>query len=341
MPSVTMRDVARRAGVSIKTVSNVVNGYPYIRDATRARVLEAIDELGYQMNLTARSLRASRTGIIALAVPEVSLPYFAELSEAVIRIAHENDLTVMVEQTGGKRERELTVLSSARGHLVDGVIFSPLALGPEDADSLRVPFPMVLLGERIFHGPVDHVTMENVVAARAAVEHLIATGRRRVAIIGTHAGEVVGTAALRHEGYLQALRAAGLKVSPRLAADASPWHRSTGAEAMVRLLNSGARFDAVFGLNDTLALGALRVLLRHGVRVPDDVAVIGFDDIEESRYCTPTLSTIDPGREQIARTAVEVLVERMGGAAAGSDHREVFAHFTLEARESTLGVAVA
>nr|WP_205740528.1 LacI family DNA-binding transcriptional regulator [Haloactinopolyspora alba] len=334
---VTMRDVAKRAGVSVKTVSNVVNGYPYIRDHTRAKVVEAIDELGYRMNLTARNLRAGRSGIITLAVPELGLPYFAELSEAVIRIARENGLTVLVEQTGADRERELTVLSGLRGHLVDGVIFSPLAMGPDDAEHLNVSFPMVLLGERIFHGPVDHVTIDNVAGARAVVQHLTATGRRRIAVIGTHSGELMGTAALRYQGYLQALRDAGIDETPELVADAGAWHRSTGAEAMVRLLNSGVRFDAVFAMNDTLALGALRVLLRHGIRVPDDVAVVGFDDIEEARYSTPTLTTVDPGREQIARTAVELLVRRMSTDDDADAHREIFAHFTLQPRESTVG----
>ena len=162
----TMRDVAQRAGVSAKTVSNVLSGYPYIKEATRAKVLSAIDELGYQMNISARNLRAGRTGIIALAVPELSLPYFAQLSDAVIETAATKGWTVVVEQTGGVRERELDVLSGARRHLVDGLIFSPLALGPDDAGHLRVDFPLVLLGERILHGPADHVSMSNVQAAR-------------------------------------------------------------------------------------------------------------------------------------------------------------------------------
>jgi DNA-binding LacI/PurR family transcriptional regulator len=332
-----MRDVAQRAGVSVKTVSNVVNGYPYIRESTRTRVIEAIDELGYQMNISARSLRASRTGIIALAVPEVSLPYFAELSEAVIRIARENNLTVMVEQTGGERERELTLLTSARGHLVDGVIFSPLALGTDDADRLNVPFPMVLLGERIFRGPVDHVSIDNVAASREIVRHLIAIGRRRIALIGMLPGERVGTAALRIQGYREALLEAGLTPSPDLLLPAGPWHRSAGARAMNHLLESGVEFDAVFGLNDTLALGALRALISRGVRVPDDVAVAGFDDIEETRFSSPTLTTIDPGREEIARTAVELLVARMAGRDDAPDPQEIFAKYALHIRESTAG----
>lgn len=334
--AVTMRDVAKHAGVSPKTVSNVLSGFPHIRETTRQRVLASVEELGYQLNLSARNFRSGRTGIIGLAVPELSLPYFAELADAVISAAEEHGLTVMIEQTGARRERELTVLSTERGQLVDGLLFSPLALGPADADRLRTTTPLVLLGERIFRGPVDHVAIDNVAGTQAAVEHLIAAGRRRIAVLGTHPGEQAGTAAIRYGAYLEAMAAAGVRPVKKLAMKVGPWHRSTGAEAMEQLLASGNRFDAVIGLNDTLALGAIRVLTRHGVRIPDDVAVAGFDDIDEARYSTPTLTTVDPSRTEIARLAVELLVQRMGGDQ--TEWREITAPYALRIRESTTGI---
>ena len=330
-----MRDVALHAGVSPKTVSNVMNGYPYIREATRLKVLASIDALGYQMNISARNLKSGRTGIIGLAVPELSLPYFAELADAVIDAAEERGLTVMIEQTGADRERELTALARPRGHLVDGLLFSPLGLGPDDVEHLHTATPMVLLGERIFHGPVDHVMIDNVTGTRAAVQHLLELGRRRIAVIGTHPGELVGTAAIRYGAYVSALEDAGVRPVEKLAVTAGKWHRSTGAAAMEGLLASGAKFDAVLALNDTLALGAMRVLTKHGIRIPDDVAVAGFDDIDEASYSTPTLTTVDPGRAQIATTAVELLVARMNGDT--SDHREIVAPYELHPRESTTG----
>jgi DNA-binding LacI/PurR family transcriptional regulator len=335
--AVTMRDVARRAGVSPKTVSNVMNGYPYIREETRTRVLAAIDALGYQMNISARNLKSGRTGIIGLAVPELSLPYFGQLADEVIVAADEHGLTVMIEQTGADRDRELTVLSRPRGHLVDGLLYSPLGLGQEDIGQLTTSTPMVLLGERIFHSPVDHVMIDNVPGTKAAVEHLLALGRRRIAVLGVHPGEKVGTAAIRYGAYADALTEHGLPVPAELAFPAGRWHRSTGAEATERLLASGLEFDAVLGLNDTLAMGALRVLSQHGIRVPDDVAVAGFDNIDEASYSTPSLTTVDPGRSQIARTAVDLLVRRMAGD--DSEHREIVAPYELHTRESTLGVS--
>jgi DNA-binding LacI/PurR family transcriptional regulator len=330
-----MRDVAQQAGVSPKTVSNVMNGYPYIREETRTKVLAAIDALGYQMNISARNLKSGRTGIIGLAVPELSLPYFGELADAVIEAAEQHGLTVMIEQTGADRERELTVINRPRGHLVDGLLYSPLGLGQEDIGHLNTSAPMVLLGERIFHSPVDHVMIDNVAGTKAAVEHLLELGRRRIAVLGTHPGEKVGTAAIRYDAYAEALTDHGVPVPEELAFNAGKWHRSTGAEATQALLASGRKFDAVLALNDTLALGAIRTLTKHGLRIPDDVAVAGFDNIDEAQYSTPTLTTVDPGRTQIARTAVDLLVRRMTGD--DSEHEEIVAPYKLHTRESTLG----
>lgn len=335
---VTMHDVAKLAGVSIKTVSNVINGYPYIRPETKQRVESAIETLDYKLNISARNLRQGRTGMIGLAVPELSLPYFAELADSVIRAAEKHGITVLIEQTSATRALELEVLSGRRRHLTDGLIFSPLALGQQDTEAFDVDFPMVLLGERVFGGPADHVTMSNVAAARAATEHLIALGRRRIAVVGAHAGEDVGSAALRLRGYQEALEAAGIAFDPTLVGEAGLWHRSTGAETMRALLDSGVEIDAVFGLNDALALGALHVLHARRIRVPEDIAVIGFDDIDDSAYSSPTLSTVSPGREQIARTAVELLLARIADRSPNRPYEQVVADFRVVVRESTAGV---
>jgi DNA-binding LacI/PurR family transcriptional regulator len=331
----TLHDVARLAGVSIKTVSNVINDYPHIRPTTREKVEAAIAELGYQPNLSARSLRSGRTGVIALALPELGLSYFAELADAVIRAAEKHGLTVTIEHTGGDRDRELEVLRSPRRKLSDGLIFSPLGMSQDDVGLTSVGYPLVLLGERIFGGDADHVTMRNVEAARAATEYLLGLGRRRIAVVGAHEGEVIGSAGLRLRGYREALDAAGVEFDPELLGDTALWHRANGATSMRDVLERGVQFDAVFGLNDTLALGAMRVLQEAGRRVPDDVAVVGFDDLDEARYSLPSLTTIDPGREQIARTAVEVLVDRIAHTDESAP-REIYADFRIVERESTL-----
>lgn len=332
--TVTLRDVAELAGVSFKTVSNVVNDYQHVSETTRARVQSAIEQLGYQPNRSARTLRSGRTGAIGLAVPELSLAYFAELADEVITVAERHDMVVLIEQTGGDRDRELEVLRGRRRGMTDGLLFSPLGLGNDDASELDVDFPLVLLGERIFDGPVDHVAMENVAGARAATEHLIGIGRRRIAVLGAHEGEIIGTAALRVDGYRAALDAHRIPYAPELIVDAGPWHRANGAEAMRSLLDRGVDFDAVFALNDELALGALRVLGERTVRVPEDVAIIGFDDVDEGAYSLPSLSTIDPGRREIARLAVETLLDVIANGPAAAP-RELRSGYRLRAREST------
>jgi DNA-binding LacI/PurR family transcriptional regulator len=331
----TLRDVAELAGVSFKTVSNVIHDHPHVTEATRARVLAAIDKLGYRPNLTARTLRSGRTGAIGLAVPELSLAYFAELADEVITVADRHEMIVLIEQTGGDADREREVLTGPRRQLTDGLLFSPLGLGNDDVGVLDVDFPLVLLGERIFGGPVDHVTMENVAGAEAATRHLLDLGRRRIAVLGAHTGEDIGSAGLRVSGYRAALADAGVPFDDAIVVDAGPWHRSNGAEAMRNLLDRGAPFDAVFALNDELALGALRVLGERGIRVPADVAVIGFDDVDEGRYSFPSLSTVDPGRREIARLAVEVLLEVIAAGDSRPPRRELRSAFRILQREST------
>ena len=337
----TLHDVARLAGVSIKTVSNVVHEYPHVRPQTRERVLSAIRELAYRPNLSARGLRAGRTGVIGLAVPELRENYFAELADAVIRAADRRGLSVLIEQTNGDRAKELQSLGGGRLHLTDGLLFSPVGLGQADVDALDVPIPLVLLGERIFGGPTDHVTMHNTSSARAAVEHLLELGRTRIALVGAWSspGDETSSATLRLEGYRQALAAAGLPEADELIRVAEPWNRESGAVAARRMLEEGVSFDAVFALNDTLGLGVLRALGETGIRVPEEVAVIGFDNIDESRFSVPSMSSVDPGRNEIAEIAVDLLLERIGEKGEPRPPRQIKADFRIVARESTGAVA--
>lgn len=335
--SATLHDVARHAGVSIKTVSNVVNQRQHVSELTRQRVLESVAHLDYRPNLSARSLRSGRSGVIGLAVPELTLAYFAQLADDVIREAESRGLVVLVEQTrGGDRDRELELLRSPRRQLTDGLLFSPLGMSQDDVDLIDIGSPLVLLGERIFDAQADHVTMQNVEAAAAATSHLLDVGCRRIAVLGAHRGERVGSAALRFDGYRAALTAGGVDFDDSLVVEVGLWHRSNGAAAMRELLARDVPFDGVFAMNDELALGALRVMQEAGIRVPDDVAVIGFDDVDEGQYSLPSLTTVDPGRPEIARIAVDNLIERIAGATfEESPPRELRSGFSIVEREST------
>lgn len=335
----TMHDVARVAGVSIKTVSNVINDYPHVRPGTRDRVIEAIEQLDYRPNLSARGLRSGRTGVIGLAVPSLRENYFAELADAVIRAAEKRGLGVMVEQTSGQRDAELQAVASSRPRFLDGLLFSPVSLGQEDAAALAVDGPLVLLGERIFGGPTDHVTMHNMSSAQAAVEHLLSIGRSRIALVGAdlHGGDEPSSANLRLKGYVRALEQAGIDLDPTLVrpTEMSRWNRAGGAAAIHLMVREGVAFDAVFALSDTLGLGVLRALREEGLSVPDDVAVIGFDNIDESRYSVPSMTTVDPGRDEIAAIAVDRLIERINEKGERRPPETFKPAFRIVAREST------
>lgn len=319
--AVTLRDVAVRAGVSTRTVSNVVNNFHHVSPAMRTRVQTALDELNYRPNLLARGLREGRTGIITLLVPEISVAYFAELAHEIVEQASELGITVMIDETGGHPERELALLGVA-GHSswVDGVLLSSQGLhGPVLAE-LGLTVPVVLLGERTANSALDHVGIDNVQAARDAVTHLIDSGRRCIAALGGTTVPGDTTSGMRLQGYHEALRAAGLPVDPLLRVHTRTYQRGDAVTAMGALLDGPRdgrlRLDAVFCFSDELAAGALRALHERGLRVPVDVSVVGFDDVEQTRFAIPSLTSIRPDRAQIAATALRLLSDRVAGSQA-------------------------
>ncbi|MQA78990.1 MAG: LacI family DNA-binding transcriptional regulator [Streptosporangiales bacterium] len=331
---VTQREVADRAGVSVRTVSNVVNEFAYVADETRARVQQALDDLGYRPNLVARSLSQGRSGLLALVLP-FDVPYFTELAAHVVDQAEARGYTVLLDRTEGvaEREREL-VLRRDRTALFDGLLFSPLGLTEDDLRRRVGNCPVVLLGERPAE-MFDRVAIDDEAAARRATEHLLDLGRRRIAVIGEVVHRRRDTAAHRSAGYRKALRAAGIADDPGLTMVVERFQREDGLRAMERLLDLDEPPDAVFCFNDLLALGAMRAVLARGLRVPDDVAIAGFDDIEDGRYSTPTLTTVSPDKAEIAVRAVEQLARRMSGDTSPPD--TVSAPWRLAVRESTAG----
>jgi DNA-binding LacI/PurR family transcriptional regulator len=337
MPDATLRDVARLAGVSARTVSNVVNGYAQVSERTREKVERALLELNYRPNVLARNLARGRSGQIAVVVPYLDTPYFAELLQAIIPRAREGGYNVLIDQTDGDpvHEREL-ISRGARAFLFDGMIFSPLGLAQEDLVETSPDLPLVILGERESNGVFDHVGIDDVEASRAATAHLIGLGRRRIAAIGDQPYPTGEAAQLRTRGYRQAHADAGLPVDESLIIPTPRFNRADGSGAMRSLLSRASPPDAVFCYSDLVALGALHTALEMGVRVPEEVALIGYDDIEEGRYSNPAISTISPDKVAIADTAVERLLRRIGSAEV-LPGVEVRAGHRLIARESTVG----
>ncbi|MFG3250843.1 LacI family DNA-binding transcriptional regulator [Streptomyces sp. NPDC048187] len=330
-----LKDVAALAGVSTRTVSNVVSGSGSVAEETRARVQAALDELGYRPNVAARNLRAGRTGLIGLAIPELYSPYFGELASQIVHAAQERSWTVVIDQTFGDPDAERRLLDGTGGRLVDGLIISPWALGPEELTNQSRDVPVVLLGERQPHGLADRVAVDNVLAAEEATTHLLASGRRRIAAIGPQPHLRNETARQRLEGYRNALRRAGLQPDRALEQAVTTLHRKDGAEAMTALLDSGTRPDAVFAFTDELALGALHVAHQRGVSVPRELAVVGFDGIEDGQYANPPLTTVVPDKRQIAERALQCLADRIYSPASAVPPLDIVIPHHLEVRGSS------
>jgi DNA-binding LacI/PurR family transcriptional regulator len=314
MVRVRMSDIAEKVGVSTKTVSNVINGTGWVGAAVREKVQAAIDELGYRPNLAARQLRNGSSGLIGLCVPNLREPYFAEFASEFVEAAQRRGLTVLVTQSKGERAVELAMLEGENLPALDGMVFSPLTLTAADIAARRSTMPLVLIGE---HGEslatpeVAHVGPDNSAAAETATAHLLHRDRRRIAAIGLQSSDVDDTARVRFDGYRNALAKAGIPVDPDLLVEVERYNRAEGSAAIERLIERGVEFDGVFCFNDTLAFGALHTLGMHGIAVPDEVLVVGYDNIEESKYTIPPLTTIDPG----IADASNLLLDLLTGAA--------------------------
>ena len=321
-------DVAKRAGVSIRTVSNVVNDFPYISTTTRERVEQAIAELGYRPNLIARNLARGRTGLVALVVPQVAMPYFASLADSMLEATRDEEMVLVISQSRGSHQVELEALEGRFGQRIDGVVLSPTTLTDADIAHRRSTIPLVMLGDRTWGGVVTSVGIDHVSAATEAVRHLIAQGRRRIAIVGPYLNEE----AKRFRGWAAALREAGIEPDPTWVIGTDGSTGEDGFAAGERLMQMSPRPDAAFFVTDWLALGAVRAFQRGGLTVPDDVAVVGYDDIPYGRASNPTLTTIRPDRAEIAHQAVASLVAQRDGDSAPV---AIQASWSLVVRESS------
>ena len=326
-----MADVARRAGVSTMTVSHVINGHRHVREETKARVLAAIAELDYQPNLAARALRRGRVGAIGLAVGHIEHAYNANLAQTVTAQASALGYHVAIEATGGDLDSE--VATWQRSPLFyDGLLINASQL-ERLPDGVRADFPVVFLGESMSDPAVDHVAMANSEGTRLATQHLLDKGCRRIAMAGG-SSTAQRMVTLRTEGYVSALTRAGVPIDPALivrTADAPP--QQIGAVTIATMVAAGTPFDGVVCTTDSVAHGVLRGLAEAGLNCPRDVRVVGFDNLPDSKYTVPSLTSIDPNDENLVAAALGMLVERMEGFTGPG--RSITGACSLIEREST------
>lgn len=322
-----LREVAQLAGVSVKTASNVLGGYAKVTPKKAELVRKAAKELGYRANLGARSLRGGKTGLIGLAVPNLRIPYFAEIAHSVIEAATVHKWTILIDQTDGIVEREKEVISGIRPHLIDGLIYSPIQLSGEELVTVAENLPIVLLGENSQQRKFDYVSIDNVQAAKDATTHLLTVlKRKRIAVIGKDADPHRSTGRVRVQGYKEALKENKVNIDNNLILSVSDFTHQEGYLAAKTLLKKGVKFDALFCFNDLLAVGAMKALAESGIKVPQDVSVIGFDDTDEGNFHTPSITSVSPDKETLARIAVTLLNDRINGLYTGPARNVVIDH---------------
>ncbi|AIS01266.1 LacI family DNA-binding transcriptional regulator [Streptomyces glaucescens] len=309
----TLEEVAALAGVGRGTVSRVINNEAGVKESTRRAVQRAIAELGYVPNLAARSLAGRRADAVALVMTErdwrlFGEPFFSETVRSVGDALTDTSVQLLLTlvRTDAERQR---FLEYARGGRVDGVLLMSVRAEDRLPDMLAdAGLPTVLLGRRSGDEQVTSVDADNVGGAREAVTHLVRTGRRSIATITGPLDMYVAQCRLR--GYQQALAGAGLPTDPSWTVEGD-FTEASGRRAMTELLERHPDVDAVLAASDTMAAAALSVLRAAGRRVPDDVAVIGFDDFHLAQHTDPPLTTVRQPLEDIGRTMVRLLLEEM------------------------------
>lgn len=305
----TIREVAQTAGVSVTTVSHVINQTRFVSLETKKRVLSAMQQLNYRPNSLARSLRRGETYTIGLIVPDSANPYFAEVARIMEEKAFRASYSTILCNSDNDLEKERRYTEVLINKQVDGIIF--MACG-DDIASLKElvdrRIPAVVVDRLLDQMEVDSVVSDNLQGGYLATQHLIEIGHQNIAIIRGPSN--VTPSARRFDGYLQALKTYNLIVDQTLIKSGN-FHPPSGYQATKELLSKPTRPDAIFACNDLMAIGALRAVHELGFSVPDDISIIGYDNIELALFTQPALSTIAQPIQSIADRAVQLLLDRI------------------------------
>lgn len=307
----TIYDVARLAGVSLSTVSRVLNHHPYVRTATREKVMQAIEALNFKPSHVASALATNQTRTFGLLVSDISNPFFAEVVRGVEAAGADHGFSLVICNTDGDREREVRHLTTLRQKGVDGIIFACTQLnGAEIVSLLGGASPIVLIAQEVEGLAADVIRVDDFQGGYEAVKHLVSLGHRRIAYITgpVDNGPVRG----RKKGYEAGLEAAGIEVNPELIVTTDN-SLDGGYNGFQQLLT---RVDplptAVFCINDLVAIGVIKAARRNGLRVPEDLSVVGYDRTPLAGMVEPELTSVAQPVREMGRWAVDVLVNRVG-----------------------------
>jgi LacI family transcriptional regulator len=329
-----MAEIAVTAEVSVPTVSKVLNGRVDVAAETRQRVLDAIEQLGYVPHHAARSLRGQRTFTIAGVIPDITNPFYPAFERGVQDVAEAAGFDLVTWNTDGVGEKERKAIRAAREGRVAGLIVTPFHLEPDDLLPLAEDgIAVVVNGEVSFDATpagIDMIFVDNPAAAAAAVNYLIARGHARIGMIAGEEGTPPREGRVR--GYVEALRANALPLDPVLIRHGD-FAEAGGYHAAGELLKLPDRPTAVFAANDLMAMGAMIRFREEGIRVPEEIAIVGYDDIPAARLVHPPLTTFAQYPERPGRRAAVMVAERLEGRAPATGRREALP-YDLIVRES-------
>ncbi len=303
---VSIKDVAEAAGVSTATVSRVLSNGLHVRPEVRERVMATVERLGYRPNLVARSLRSQQSSTIGLIVSDISNPFFTAISRAVEDTGYEQGFSVLLCNTDENPEKEAIYLNLMRDTAVAGAIMSPTRQTIANFADSNLPFPIVVVDRSISNGDVDAVLLDNVDAAYRLITHLIEQGYRRIAALCSE----MSTGLERQIGYERALRAHGFAPKTEYMKYVPP-KVEAGYVAALKMLDLAEPPDALFTVNSLLAEGALQAIRERNLTIPDDIALVTFDETSWASLVQPAITLIAQPTYEIGKTAAELLLQRI------------------------------
>jgi LacI family transcriptional regulator, repressor for deo operon, udp, cdd, tsx, nupC, and nupG len=331
MPTATIHDVAKAAGVSVATVSRVINNSPSVAESTKEAVMAVIKKMNYQPNLLGRNLRRTETRLILVLLPNIANPFYARIVKGIEDVGHKSGYHVMLCNTDSEIEREKVYLELLKNRLADGVIFMAPVLGREELTEIGRKYPVVQCCEYKEGAQVSHVSIDNHAAAYKVVKHLISSGHKRIGLISCRNNFV--SIIQRENGYRKALEDAGIEFEEDLI-KFGDYSFNSGIRAANQFLSMKSRPTALFAISDIMAIGALRAIRESNLKVPEDIAVVGFDNINFASMCNPMLTTIYQPKYDIGCIAMEILLQQIRGEL--KEPRNVFLENEIIIRESTI-----
>ncbi|MFU8795396.1 MAG: LacI family DNA-binding transcriptional regulator, partial [Dethiobacteria bacterium] len=295
----TIKDIAKRAGVSGATVSRVINNLPNVKPETREKVQKSIDEMQYYPNSLARGMRSKKTNSIGLILADITNPFYAETAKTIIELAGRHDYSIILCNTNNDLNEQHKYIDVLLQRKVDGFIFASVHCKDPSLDPvIASKVPCILYNRRMLQNDhINYVVLDNELGAYMAVEHLYNLGHRRIALV--RGPNTFSTGRERFNGYLKALKSFGLKYDEKIVLQGK-YSEKQSYDAAIKLISSKDRPTAIFASNDLMALSVLEAVISSGLRVPEDIAVVGFDDIEIASHSAIQLTTISQNRNMMA-----------------------------------------